>query len=223
MLLAQTLIVAGFVIRYPIPDLYTFFVPVCLLVALWLGLGIDWFLRRTPTGRARPWRTAVLVVSTLLPVAVYLAFPAVARERQWLRARLRTRPHRDAYAAFFQPWRPGDDSAARFASDTLELVGPDGWILADHTTAPALAYTYMFHGGPARCARLLRTNHLSPPDGPMLEPADVVGLFRPRRVLAVAGYASEHTWGQHLTWTSRTDTTGSSCSPRAIANRRPDN
>ncbi len=198
-LLGQTLILAGFVLRYPIPDLYTFFVPVCLLVALWLGLGIDWFLRRTPTGRARRWRTAVLVVSTLLPVAVYVVFPAVARERQWLRSRLRNLPHRDEYAAFFQPWRHGDDSAARFARDTLELVGPYGWVLADHTTAPALAYTCMFHSGPpgvrVYCGRISFT----PPDGPMLEPEDVEEYVRSGgRVLAVAGYASEHTWGQDL-------------------------
>jgi hypothetical protein len=140
-LLAQTVIIAVFVVRYSIKDLYTFFVPVCALVALWAGLGAARLLRATRALNSRRLLVVALTVNALLPIAVYLVFPAVARERGWLRDRLTDIPYRDEYAAFFQPWRFQDDSPHRLAEAVLAQAAPDGWIITNATTCAPIALT----------------------------------------------------------------------------------
>jgi len=147
-LIAQTVLVFAFVARYPIPDLYTYFTPVCVLTALWFGLGAGWLLRRWPTPR---WRRRVLILlslNALAPLLVYSLFPWVAETRGWWRTRMRDLPFRNEYAAFLQPWRAGDESAAQMARTALQQAGPGGWIVADSTTAYAIAVTYLLYGGP---------------------------------------------------------------------------
>ncbi len=147
-LIAQTVIIFFFVGRYAIKDLYTFFVPVCTLTALWCGWGVHGLWRRWRGGRQRRWLMAALAVNALLPLMVYSVFPRVAQHRGWMRDRMRDIPYRDEYASFFQPWRCTDHSAAEMARDILARAGPGGWVLADSTTAPAVAVTYLVHGGP---------------------------------------------------------------------------
>lgn len=139
LLLAQTVIIGGFVARYTIVDLYTYFVPICMLMGLWVGWGAAALLRRLPHMTARRWLAAALVVNALLPVVVYLTFPPLARARGWMRGNLRDLPYRDEYAAFFQPWRCQDHSAREFADAALQRCAPGDWILADSTTAPVIA------------------------------------------------------------------------------------
>jgi len=153
-LAAQTVLVCGFVGRYPIRDLHTFFVPVCTLTAVWFGSGTAVLLRRARRPRARQWLAAALVANAALPVGVYAVFPGLARERGWLRGQLRAIPYRDAYTYVFCPWRAGNDSAARFARAVLADAGDGGWVFADTTTAFPVALTCLLtpeavapHGG----------------------------------------------------------------------------
>lgn len=138
-LLAQTIIIFMFVGRYTVADLYTFFVPVCVLTAWWVGVGTARLLHRWHVPARRVWPLALLGLNALLPLVVYSVFPGVAAQRGWLRADMRDLPHRDEYAAFLKPWRHGDDSAQRFAQDVLSAVDAGDWIVADSTTAPAIA------------------------------------------------------------------------------------
>lgn len=144
-LLAQTVIIGVFVARYTIKDLYTYFVPVCMLTAFWFGCGVAWLLRRV---RRRRWVTGLLVLNALLPLLVYAYFPLIAQQRGWLKGQLRDAPYRDEYRAFFRPWRVDDDSAARFAHQALAELGDRGWLIGDNTTAFPVAITYLVQGGP---------------------------------------------------------------------------
>jgi hypothetical protein len=147
-LLAQTLIIVVFVGRYTIKDLYTFFLPVCALTALWAGLGVAWLLRRFERGAARRWLVGLLVANALLPVVVYYCFPIVAKQRGWLGSQLPHIAFRDAYTHFFRPWRFDQHSAEEFSRAALAATGAGGWLLADSTTAYTVAVTYLVYGGP---------------------------------------------------------------------------
>ncbi len=138
-LLVQTLIVFVFVGRYSIRDQYTYFVPVCVLTALWFGVGAATVLRHW-TGKRRVL-TALLVANAVVPVFTYWVFPPLARERGWLRGQMRAIPFRDEYSHFLRPWRFLDDSPARLARDALAQAGDGGWILADSTTVFPIAVT----------------------------------------------------------------------------------
>lgn len=166
-LLVQTAIVLAFVARYPIADLYTYFVPVCALTALWFGLGAGWLLRRWADAQARRRVAAALVLNALLPLVVYLVFPVVAQQRGWMHERLRDLPYRNEYFSFFRPWRFLDDSAPRLARDAIKWAGTDGWIIGDSTTAYPMAVTYLLRGGPVGvrvyCGRTCLTERDRPP------------------------------------------------------------
>ena len=177
-LLAQTVIIFAFVARYRIVDLYTYFVPVCALTGLWFGLGVARLLRRCPRPRGRRWLTAGLVVNALLPVAVYIVFPRVAEARGWLRGQMRDLPFRNEYEHFFQPWRRWDDSPERFAEMALKAAGPDGWLLADSTTAPMTAAVQAVRGSEAGVRVYMGRLCLSGQERPSLTDADLLAFVQ---------------------------------------------
>lgn len=195
-LLAQTAVFAAFILRYSITDLYTYFVPMCLLIALWFGLGADGLLRAW--GRpARRWLVPVLAVNAVLPVLVYVGFPIVAREHGWMRSRMRHIPYRDEYAAFFRPWRFTDHSAAVFSDAALLATGPGGWLLGEGTTAYTAAYTYAVHGGPNGVRVLSERQCLTTPGWPLLsDEALAAFLDRGGRAVVVPSTRLEHLWGE---------------------------
>jgi len=198
-LLAQTVLIVGFVARYPIPDVNTFFVPVCVLVAVWFGLGIDLLFRRLREYGLHRALLVVLAVNGLLPIAVYSLFPQIARSHQLFRQSMRDLSFRDEYQHFFVPWRRGDDSAARFAQAALELTGPGGWLLADSTTGPTTAYWYRVHGGPPSIRIYSERSCLNVPDWPELQPEELERfLTAGGRVIVVPGSKTRRLWGEHF-------------------------
>jgi hypothetical protein len=199
-LLGQTLIIGAFVGRYPIVDLYTYFVPVCVLVALWFGLGADRLLRVVRQPRLRAGLIGLLVAHAVWPVAVYGWFPDWARQRQLLGARLRDLTYRDEYTYFFCPWRFRDRSAIHFAQVALERTGPGGWLLADSTTGPAAAYFYLVHGGPPGVHVYSERDCLTDLARPALSDEDLAVFLRNGgHVVVVPGWQTERIWGQHFT------------------------
>lgn len=195
-LIAQTLIIGVFVGRYGIVDLYTFFVPVCATVALWFGLGADRMLRRRsgePRGRAL---VAGLAACVILPVLVYIWFPALARERGWLAGRMRDIAFRDEYAHFFQPWKHGDHSAADFARAALARSGSGGWLLGDATTAFSTACEYELRGGPENVSIYSQRMCLTDPDQPRLTARELEQhLQSGGKVVAIPSAYVKREWG----------------------------
>lgn len=198
-LLAQTVLVFAFVGRYPIADLYTYFVPVCALTALWFGLGAGWLLRRWTEPRVRRRVAVLLVLNALLPPVVYYVFPLLAQEHGWMRTRLRDIPHRNEYLSFFRPWRFLDDSAPRLAHDAIAEAGPDGWIVADSTTAAPIAITYLRRGGTPQVRVFWGRNCLTQPGQPSLtDEALVAHVLAGGTVLAVPAPHTERLFSAPL-------------------------
>lgn len=192
-LLVQTVIIFIFVGRYTIPDLYTFFVPVCTVTALWFGLGAASLLRRCRSRRARGWLATLLLVNAALPLTVYLVFPALARERGWLERRLREIPFRDAYAYHFQPWRFQDDSARQLAREVLSQAGEDGWVIAGGGVAPAVTLTFLLDGGPPGAQVFWYDACQTDPGRPPITPDDVrAHIEHGHRVLLVPAFGFDH-------------------------------
>jgi hypothetical protein len=150
LMLAQTIVIAAFVARYSIKDIYTYFVPVCAITAFWIGCGVVRLVQRRPGTPARKWVAALLIANALLPPFVYCAFPLIAAQRGWMRSQLRHIPGRNEYFHFFRPWRCADHSAADFAGAALTTARPTGWILADSTTAFPIAVTALIDPEPPR-------------------------------------------------------------------------
>jgi hypothetical protein len=198
-LLGQTVLIGAFVGRYAIADLYTYFVPVCVLVGLWCGVGADWLLGWVRRSAWRPWAVGLLTANVLAPVVVYACFPIVAESHGWMRSRLRDIPFRNEYRHFFCPWRVGDDSAARFARAVLERAGPSGWLLMDTTTAHAVGTYYRLHGGPAGIRIYNGHRCLNVPNWPHLTEEELAAFVRAGgRVVVVPGAQAERLWGERF-------------------------
>jgi hypothetical protein len=196
--LVQTLLTTAFVVRYRVPDVYTFFVPVDVLVALWFGLSIDWLWQRLRTLATRATFAVLLAVNALLPPLVYATFPVLVRQRHWLAGAWQHRPFRDEYAYWFQPWRHGDYSAVEFARSALKRVGPGGWFLGDSTTAATVAYWYLVHGGPPD-AQVFSGRTCMTSDRPDLTDQEVRGFARAGgNVVVGASVVSDALWSPHF-------------------------
>ncbi len=224
---AQTVIIVVFVARYSIKDVYTYFVPVCAVVALWVGIGAGALLRprqrrsassppirgrsagagqgrrlgpgnREPgTGNRGPRPAlvlAVLLLNVALPPAMYAAFPRLAEARGWLRGQMRDVPLRNEYDYLLQPWRAGANSPRALAAAAFDAAGDDGWVLADSTTAFAIALLRPEPaGGQDRGRRAtdgprvfwLR-HDLTRPDWPVLSDEELLGhAARGGRIIAI--------------------------------------
>lgn len=208
-MVAQTVLMVGFVSRYAIVDLYTYFVPVCVLLSLWYGLGARRLLRRIRPAWPRNLCAGVLALNAVLAVVVYLAFPPIAAERGWLRQRLREIPFRDPYTHFFRPWRSLDDSPTRFAQAALAATGPGGWFLGDGTVSFTVAYTYRVHGGPQNLRVYAERRWLNPDaaaggagtwaDQPPLTDEEVARFVASGgRVVVAPGEIMRRTWGERF-------------------------
>lgn len=124
-----------FAVRYDVPDQYTFFIPSLVLIAIVIGVGADRFLQ----GRPAAW-TACLILAALLPAAIYVPLPQVARKLHVNLGVSREIPYRDEYEYFLHPWKTGYRGAWRFATEIQDVL-PDGAVLiADSTTMSPIHY-----------------------------------------------------------------------------------
>ncbi len=129
---AITFIHAFFVVRYPVPDQFTFLLPTVALVALAAGLGADTLTRSSPRWR----RVAVVacVLSIIIPPVTYASLPAVARAAGIEQVRERELPYRDEMRYWIQPWKHNETSAARFAREAIDQAAETGGVIWAQTT-----------------------------------------------------------------------------------------
>jgi len=133
-LLAAALVYFGWAARYNVPDQFSFFVPFYVLGSVLIGLGVAAVAARW--GR---WVGPVSVVLAMAPVAVYAVLPGVAREAGFVFFQ-RELPHRDPYTYFLRPWKCGDFSARRYASEVLAALPERAILLPDTTAGTPLKY-----------------------------------------------------------------------------------
>lgn len=148
-LVAELLIYLAFVIRYSIPDQYTYFTPVYAMLAILSGLGLA-HARRWPPSRWRRATTAAAVVTACWTPVVYSTTATVLRRLGAFHRLVGNQPYRDGYGSFFLPWGVGDRHVRTFNRDLYRLAGENGYVVLGVTMARfAIDYDRHFGRAPA--------------------------------------------------------------------------
>lgn len=133
-LLAGLIVHAGFVIRYPVVDHYTFFLPAYVLLSMFGGIG---FAAIVQWERERPRRISLRAAAALLALTpvLYAIAPAVARQLDVLGGVARNKPYRDDYVYIFAPWSVVERSAEMMSRHAVRLAGKHGLIVVEDAMA----------------------------------------------------------------------------------------
>ena len=141
---AITVIELLFVVRYPVPDQFTFLLPTLTMIALAAGVGLGVLL--DAGGKWKRAAVAAAVVSILLPPAAYLGVLQIARTTGVGADRARRLAFRDEQRYWLLPWKHDEHSAEQFARAALREAAPDGVIVPDETSDHPLALTQWLEG-----------------------------------------------------------------------------
>jgi hypothetical protein len=133
-LFAGLLIHAVFVLRYPMWDRYTFFLPMYVLLSVFGGIGFAGFLDRARGARRALVLAAACGLLGLTP-CLYAVLPDVARRWKVLASVERHKPYRDDYVYLFTPWSIVERSAERMSREAVALAGADGIIIVEDRMA----------------------------------------------------------------------------------------
>jgi len=114
-----TLIHAVFVLRYSIPDQFTFLLPTLMMAAIAAGVGISTIADRSR--RAKRAVIAACAVSLVLGPVFYAFAPSLSRRLGHNVVR-HGKPYRDELRYWLVPWKADENSAERFATDALDFA-----------------------------------------------------------------------------------------------------
>ncbi|MDY6914394.1 MAG: DUF2723 domain-containing protein [Planctomycetota bacterium] len=129
---AITLIELLFVVRYPVPDQFTFLLPTLVMVSLAVAIGLA-----VLADAGRRWRIAAVaacLLSITLPPVFYCTAPTLACWAGVEIKRARKLPFRNEMRYWIVPWKHNEQSAELFARAACQEAKPDGVILADSTS-----------------------------------------------------------------------------------------
>lgn len=132
-LLAILVIHAVFALRYNVPDQYTFFLPMYVLLCIFGGVGAAVLLEASSRLRT-PVIAAAVVMLAATPL-VYHETTRHARQQGWFSASLHHKPYRDDYTYLFIPWAVVDRSADEMSRAAVELAAPDGLVIVEDSMA----------------------------------------------------------------------------------------
>ena len=133
-LLAGLVIHAVFVVRYPIVDQYTFFLPTYVLVSIFSGIGFAGINGWTRANGRIVVSTTAWAMLGLTPV-LYAMVPDWARQYRVLESVEHRKPYRDDYDYLFTPWSIAESSAERMGREAVALAGADGIIVVEDRMA----------------------------------------------------------------------------------------
>lgn len=141
MLAVMTLIYGLFAARYDVRNQNHFFMPMYILVAVYIGLGFGFMF-----GRQNKAAVAVSAVLLLMMVPMYPLMAHVAARHEVEFGTRRHIPYRDVYSYYLMPWQHDQTGARRFAREVFQTVPENSIIVADSTTIPALQYMHYIEG-----------------------------------------------------------------------------
>jgi len=129
-LLAGLAIHAVFVLRYPIVDQHTFFLPMYVLGSIFGGVGYAAICGWRRAGNRVLVLTAAWGTLGLTPV-LYAVSPDWAKRCGVLESVEHHKPYRDDYVYIFTPWSIVERSAERMSREAVALAGADGIIVVE--------------------------------------------------------------------------------------------
>jgi hypothetical protein len=137
-LLIVTSLYALFAVRYDVPNQNNFFLPMYMMVAVYIGLG---FAELACSSRIL-WTIVSAVLLAAIPVT-YPILSELAETRQWNLGTRRHIPYRDEYRYYLVPWQQDQTGPRRLATELGARLPDNAIVLADLTTLPLLQYTQM--------------------------------------------------------------------------------
>lgn len=129
-LLAGLAIHAVFVLRYPILDQHTFFLPMYALMSIFSGIGFAEIHAWRRAGRRSVVLTTAWGLLGLTP-ALYAVAPDCARQFRVLESVEHHKAYRDDYVYIFTPWSIVERSGERMSREAVALAGADGIIVVE--------------------------------------------------------------------------------------------
>ena len=136
LLLALTILYALFAVRYDVPNQNNFFLPMYMMVSLYIGLGF--------AELARPSWVLWTIVSAVLLAAIPVTYPILSEAAETRQLNLGTRrhiPYRDEYRYYLVPWQQHQTGPRRLATELGARLPDNAIVLADLTTLPLLQYS----------------------------------------------------------------------------------
>ena len=134
-LLISMVLYALFAVRYDVPNQNNFFLPMYMLISVYLGLGFAVLAKK------RFWLWAP--VSALLLLALPATYWVISQQAQSRQVELGTRrhiPYRDVYTYYLLPWQHHQIGPRRLATEMFDKLPAEAVIAADRTTIPPLQY-----------------------------------------------------------------------------------
>lgn len=138
-----TVIHIVFVSRYFVSDQFTFLLPTLVMIAFAAGIGL-----RALAARGDRWKRVLLGLCCLSVVSqpfLLAASPAIVWRLGFDTSRDRPLKYRDEARYWLIPWKQKEDSAFRWAYETLEWASRgNGVLLTDSTTLNALLFVQRY-------------------------------------------------------------------------------
>jgi hypothetical protein len=133
---------SAFALTFVAPDVYVFFLPSYVALAVTCAPGLAWLAQRWV---GRRWLVLALLLLAL-PVATYRATPLIVNELNAHLLPVRDLPGRDAETFFLWPPKTGYRGAREYGEAALASVPPNALILADATPRKTLWYLQRVEG-----------------------------------------------------------------------------
>ena len=139
LLAVMSLLYCIFAMRYDVPNQNNFFLPMYILVAVYIGLGYSYLF-----DSKKAHIIAALLVLLILPA--YPVMAHIAKQRGVEFGTRRHIPYRDVYTYYLIPWQHNQRGPRRLATEVLQALPENAIIIADSTVIPALEYTHYIEG-----------------------------------------------------------------------------
>lgn len=134
-----------FVIRYPVPDQFTFFLPTLMLLGILGGLGMWIYISVKPHNFNLVMFLGAL--SAASSIVIFLSGPFLVDITGWKIQRARELPFRDEIRYWLVPWKHDENSAHMFAQAAFDEMEVGGIILVNNDETaqfPLVAYKEVY-------------------------------------------------------------------------------
>jgi hypothetical protein len=141
LLLASTILYLLFAVRYDVPNQNHFFLPMYILVSVYIGLGFAFLFEKKD--KVPLFVTAVLLAAI---APTYFGISELARAKGVSLGTKRHVPYRDDYEYYLLPWQHTQTGPRLFATALFDTVPQDAIVIADSTVHRVLLCVHDIEG-----------------------------------------------------------------------------